>query len=87
MPAFEEFAKQFDITKPEEFVDLLKQYQGYLNKLWDTYDRHWTFCCGCHKTVRYDCATHNIEDCGGVKKMVTRCPECGMVWFIRKVES
>lgn len=52
MPAFEEFAKQFDITKPEEFVDLLKQYQGYLNKLWDTYDRHWTFCCGCHKTVR-----------------------------------
>ena len=87
MPTFEEFAQRFDIDNPEQYQAMMKQYHRYLDALDDAYCKRWTWCGGCYKTVRFDNATHTIEDCGGAHKMVTRCPECGAVWFIRRVES
>ena len=88
MPTFEEFAQQFDINNPEQYQAMLKQYHRYLDALDAAYCKRWTWCGGCHKTVRFDMATVAIEDHGprGEQKEITRCPECGTPWFIRDVE-
>lgn len=88
MMSFEEFAKQFDMSQPEECVKLLHQYEAYIDAVWKEYAKRWTWCGGCHKTVRFDKAITKREPLKstGELKEITRCPECGCPWFIKDVE-
>ena len=86
MVTFEEFAKQFDINKPAEYQTLMKQYQHWLDALDVAYCKRWTWCGGCHKTVRFDLATVANETFAGKTQRITRCPEWGAIWFIRDID-
>lgn len=86
MPTFEEFAKQFNLDDPESCRQMLAKYQAYIDAMWDVFGSRWTWCGGCHKTVRFDLVTTADEPVGDKIKSVTRCPECGSPWFIREKE-
>ncbi len=84
---FEEFAKQFDLDDPEKCVKLLRVYEDYIDRVWGFYGKKWTFCGGCHKTVRFDQRTTKEEPVGDKIKLVTRCPVCGCPWFIKEMDE
>ena len=89
MKSFEEFSKEFDINKPEEFSELLKRYDQYMKILHHAYSAHWTWCGNCHKTIRWTDAKVTVEFSAAhrARKKITRCPECGCVWFIHDVDD
>lgn len=89
MLTFHDFSKDLDINKPEEYVAILHAYEAFIDTLWKDYGKRWTWCGGCHKTVRYDMAVTRREPSrvDGTLKDITRCPECGTPWFIRDVEE
>lgn len=88
MLTFNDFSKDLNINNPEEYVAILHAYEAFIDILWKDYGKRWTWCGGCHKTVRYDMATTKREPLGFNNKMkdITRCPECGCSWFIRDME-
>lgn len=88
MLTFHDFSSGLDINKPEEYMAILHAYESFIDLLWKDYGKRWTWCGGCHKTVRYDMATTGREPLSSDSplKDVTRCPECGCPWFIRDVE-
>ena len=88
MPTFEEFLQQFDFDKPEETREMLHLYERYIQEVWDRFHKKWTWCGGCHRTVRFDLATAKNETmANGEIKNITRCPECGTPWFVRELEE
>lgn len=87
MLKFEDFLNQFDLEDPEECRKMLRQYEQYIDKVWDEFGKRWTYCGGCHKTVRFDQRTTKEEQVGDKLKLVTRCLVCGCPWFIKDKEN
>ena len=77
MLKFEDFLNQFDLEDPEQCRKMLRQYEEYVDKVWEEFGKRWTWCGGCHKTVRFDQRTTSEELVGDKMKLVTRCPVCG----------
>lgn len=87
MIKFEDFLKQFDLEDPEQCRNMLRKYEEYIDNVWGEFSKRWTWCAGCHKTVRFDQRTTNEELVGDRMKIVTRCPICGITWAIKEKEN
>ena len=79
---FDDFRREFDINNPDQFLQKIKMFRSYLERIEQEFDDTWTYCTGCHTYIRKTDVTIKQEETT-TGSWVIKCKHCGTPWFVR----
>lgn len=77
---YEELAEGLKERDPDYEWELISLYRKYIERMESSWNTRYTYCTGCHKTVRRD-NTYTEPTLDG--RILIKCKSCDMLWYVK----
>ena len=77
---YEDLAANIHQLSPDQEWELISLYRNYVERMEDSWNERYTYCTGCHKTVRRDNTYTELTSDG---RQLIKCKSCDMLWYVK----
>ena len=77
---YEDLATNIHQLSPDQEWELISLYRNYVERMEDSWNERYTYCTGCHKTVRRDNTYTELTPDG---RQLIKCKSCDMLWYVK----
>lgn len=77
---YEDLAANIHRLSPDQEWELISLYRNYVDRMEDSWNARYTYCTGCHKTVRRDNTYTELTPDG---RQLIKCKSCDVIWYVK----
>lgn len=77
---YEDLAANLHRLSPDQEWELISLYRNYIERMENSWNTRYTYCTGCHKTVRRDNTYTELTPDG---RLLIKCKSCDMLWYVK----